>query len=229
MGTTSKWLLSRDSQVGIPKFHQPGLSQLWGRITSCAKLQLQWGLKQSCSPRRKISNGMSHATCTEGNRVDSQLLVDGNQTANLTHGLFFGHNLCYRCPNEQCKPISDMYISIDFQWYKELFKARSFDPCNRTLKIRESFRDSNSQHGRSLVSVKVHSLTFFALPGACEVTPRSSSWPATLQPLTLVTSPRLRLQQKQFWPPIMCFHLYDHRQFSQIEEAFDMHKLLVCK
>ncbi len=55
----------------------------------------------------------------------------------------------------------------------------SFDPCNRALKIWESFWDSNFQHGSSLGSVRVHALTFFALPGTCEVTPGSPSWPAT--------------------------------------------------
>jgi hypothetical protein len=48
-----------------------------------------------------------------------------------------------------------------------------FDPCNRTLKIQESIWDSNSQHGSSLVSVRVHSLTLFALSGACDVIPGS--------------------------------------------------------
>jgi hypothetical protein len=44
-------------------------------------------------------------------------------------------------------------------------------------------------------SVRVHSLTLLALPGACEVTPRPSSWLATLQPpLALVTSPRIGLR-----------------------------------
>jgi hypothetical protein len=72
-----------------------------------------------------------------------------------------------------------------------------FDPCNRALKIRKSIWDSNSQHGSSLGSVRVHSLTLtlFALPGACDVTPGSFSWPATLQPLALVASPKLGLQQ----------------------------------
>jgi hypothetical protein len=42
--------------------------------------------------------------------------------------------------------------------------------------------------------VKVHSLTLFALPGACEVTPKSPSWPATLPHLALVASPRLGLR-----------------------------------
>jgi hypothetical protein len=44
---------------------------------------------------------------------------------------------------------------------------------NRALKILESIWDSNSHVGSSLGSVRVHSLTFFALLGACDVTPRS--------------------------------------------------------
>jgi hypothetical protein len=68
-----------------------------------------------------------------------------------------------------------------------------FDPCNRSLKIQESIWNSNSHNGSSFGRVKVHSLAFFALLGACDVTPRSPSWLATLQPLALVTSPRLGL------------------------------------
>jgi hypothetical protein len=45
-----------------------------------------------------------------------------------------------------------------------------FDPCNCSLKIRESIWDFNSQHGSSLGSVRVHSLTLFAFPGVCNVT-----------------------------------------------------------
>ncbi len=69
-----------------------------------------------------------------------------------------------------------------------------FDPCNRVLKIWESVWVFNSQHWSSLGSVKVHALTFFVFPGACDVTPGSPSWPATLQPLALVASPRLGLR-----------------------------------
>jgi hypothetical protein len=145
---------------------------------------------------------MLRFTCTHGNWVDSQLLVVGNQIVNLTRSLSFGHNLCFRCPNGQCKPILDN-ASITFQWSKELFKAMSFDPCNHVLKIWESFWDSNSQRGSSFGSVKVHSLTFFALLRACEMTPKSPSWPATLQPLALVVSPRLGLRQS--WPTLLCF------------------------
>jgi hypothetical protein len=91
----------------------------------------------------------------------------------------------------------------------------SFDPCNCTMKIRESIWDSNSEHGSSLGSVRVHSFTLFALPGACDVTPRSFSWPATLQPLTLVASPRLKLQ-----------HL---RPSIWIQWPIDMGKRIVAK
>ncbi len=68
-----------------------------------------------------------------------------------------------------------------------------FDPCNRALKIWKSFWDSNSQHGSSFGSVRVHALTFFALSEACEVTPMSPSWPANLQPLCLGREPKARV------------------------------------
>ncbi len=178
----------------VPKLQQLGLLQLWGRITSCADLWSQWGLKQSFSPRRELSKGMSHVSCTHGNRVDFWLLLVGSQTANLTPGHSFGHNLRYKCPNGQCEPILGIYASRSFWWYKERLEARSFDPCNYALKIRKSFRDSNSPHGSSLGSVRVHALTLFALPGACDVTPGSSSWPVTFQTLALVVSPRLGLR-----------------------------------
>jgi hypothetical protein len=45
------------------------------------------------------------------------------------------------------------------------------------------------------VSVRVHSLTLFALPGACDVTPGSTYRPATLQPPCLGREPRLGLRQ----------------------------------
>jgi hypothetical protein len=71
-----------------------------------------------------------------------------------------------------------------------------FDPSNRALKIWDSILDSNSHNGNSLESVRVHFLTLFALLGACDVTFKFPSWPATLQTLALVLSPRLGLQQR---------------------------------
>jgi hypothetical protein len=182
-------------QEGVPKLQQLGLSQLWRCITSFANFWSQWSLKQSCSPRRDLSNGMLHVACMQGNWVDSWLLVVGSQIANLTPDLSFDHNLCFRFPNGRCEPNLDIYVSIGFQWYKERFTMRNFDPFNHALKIRESIRDSNSQHGSSLGSVRVHSLTLFALPGACEMTPVSPSWPTTLSHLALVANSRLGLRQ----------------------------------
>ncbi len=129
------------------------------------------------------------------NWVDSRLLMVGSQTISLTPSLSFDHNLCLRFQNGQCEPILNIYASIAFQWYKELFKLMGFDPYNCVLNVRESDWDFNSYNGSSLGSVRVHSLTLFALLGACDVTPGSFFWPETLQPLASVTNPRLKLWQ----------------------------------
>jgi hypothetical protein len=185
--------LSPDSRVRVPKSRQQGLPRLWGRITSSADLRSQCDLKQSCSPRRELSNDMWHVACSQVNRVDSRLLVVGSQIANLTPGLSFAHNLCFRCPNGSCEAILDIYTSRPFQWYKEFFKARRFDPCNGALKIQESFWDSNSQHGSSLGSVRVDSLTLSHIPGSMWCDSRASSWPAPLQPHCLGREPKARV------------------------------------
>jgi hypothetical protein len=57
---------------------------------------------------------------------------------NSTPDPSFGHNLCFRCPNEQCEPILDIYASKAFQWYKERHNPLRFDPCNCSLKFQES-------------------------------------------------------------------------------------------
>jgi hypothetical protein len=85
-----------------------------------------------------------HSTCTHRGRVESRLFVVGSQTANLTPGPSFDHNLCYRCPNGSCEDISDIYTSKPFQRYNEHLKARYFDLCNRALKSRESQRTPSS-------------------------------------------------------------------------------------
>jgi hypothetical protein len=181
--------------MGVSKFPRLGFLQLWSPIILCANLWLQWGLSQSCSPCRELLNGMLHATCTWGNWINSWLLMVGSQIANLTPDLSFGHNLCFKCPNGLCKPISNIYISISFQWYKDLFNPMNFDPCNHLLKIWKSIGTPIPQMGVHLGVwgfIPSHS---FALPGAWNVTPGLPSWPTTLQVLALVASPRLGLWQ----------------------------------
>jgi hypothetical protein len=68
-----------------------------------------------------------------------------SQIANLILDFSFGHNLCFKCQNGSCKPILYIYVSIVFQWYKELFNSMSFHLCNRSLKIWESTGTPNSQ------------------------------------------------------------------------------------
>jgi hypothetical protein len=111
-------ILSQDSQMGVSEFPQLGLPRLWGPIISCIDLWLQWRLKKSCSPCQEIFNNMSHAVYTHGNRVDSWLLVVGSQVFGLIPDLYFDHNLCSKCPNGSCEPISDICVSIAFQLYK---------------------------------------------------------------------------------------------------------------
>jgi hypothetical protein len=133
---------------------------------------------------------MSHATYTQGNLVDSQLFVVGSQTTNLTPSLSFDHKLCFRCANGSCKPILDIYVSINFQRYKKLFKAKGFDPCNHSLKIRES-TETPTPNMRVHLGVWLFILTL-------SQTLRSLSWPNLLQTLALVTSPRLGLRHYMF-------------------------------
>jgi len=136
---------------------------------------------------------MSHAIFTHRKRVDSRLLVVGSQIANLTPGPSFGHNLCFRCPNGRCEPILDIYVPRAFHRYEEIFKPLSFDPCNRPLKIRESTRTLTPKVEFPW-GVRVDSLTPSHTPGSMLCDSRLPSWPATLQTLALVMSPKLGLQ-----------------------------------
>jgi len=135
---------SRDSQSEVPKLSQFWLSGLQMLITSRPDLGSGRGLKKSYSSPRELSNSVSHFAYTHQDRVDSWLLVVGNQTGNLTPDPSFDHNLCYRCPNGWCEAILDIYTSRPFQWYKKHLKARCSNPCNRVLSFRESWRTPKS-------------------------------------------------------------------------------------
>jgi hypothetical protein len=160
MRATSKWLFVS----GLPN-GSLGLLWLWGPITFSTKLRLIWGLKKKFSARQELSNSMWHATYTQGNMIDSRLLVVRSQTANLIPGLSFGHNLCFRCPNGSCEPISDIYIPRAFQWYKECFDAMNFDLCDCSLKIRESTGSPTPKVGVPLGVWGFIPSHPFALPG----------------------------------------------------------------
>jgi hypothetical protein len=121
-----------------------GLPGLWRTITPRANLRSWQGLNQSCSPHRDLSNAMSHSIIERREEVDSRLLVVGSQTASLTPGPSFAHNLGCRCPNGSCEAILDIYTSGPFQRYKEHSNARRFDPCNWALSFRESQRSPTS-------------------------------------------------------------------------------------
>jgi hypothetical protein len=136
--------LSQDSQGGVPKLSRFGLPRLYEFITLYSDLRLGWGLKKTCRSPWELSNGVLYSTCTHRGRVDFRLLVVGSQTGNLTPGPSFCHNLWWKCLNGSCEAIFDIYTSIAFQWHEEGLKARCFDPCNRTLKFRESWRTPKS-------------------------------------------------------------------------------------
>jgi hypothetical protein len=170
--------------MGVLKFPKLGFLQLWGPITLCANLQLRWNLKQSCSPCQELFNGMWHATFTQENWVNSWLLVVGSQTTNLTPDLSFGHNLCFKCPNELGEPILDIYVSTSFQWYKECFNPLVFDPCNRPLKIQESTGTPTPKMGVHLGVWRFFPSHSFAFPGAWDATPGLSLGPHPCKPLS---------------------------------------------
>ncbi len=148
-----------------PKCHFPiprTLATL-GPIILCANFRLKSSLKQSCSLCQERFNGMSHATYTQGNQGDFRLLVVKSQIANFTISLFFCHNLCVKCSNGSYEPILDIYVPRAFQWYKELFNPIGW-PLRSLSEGSRVHRDSNSQSGSSLGSMRVHSFTFSYTP-----------------------------------------------------------------
>jgi hypothetical protein len=122
-----------------------GVPGLWELITPDCEVWSQRGLNQTCSPCRDLFNNVSHYQFGGREKVYSRLLVIGSQIANLTPGPSFAHNLGYRCPNDQCEAIFDIYASRPFQWHQEHINTRCFEPCCRTLNIRESRRTPNPQ------------------------------------------------------------------------------------
>jgi hypothetical protein len=210
--------LSWNSQVGVLKSRQMGFSQLWGPITLRADLGSQCGLGQSCSSHRELFNNMSHTFCSQLNQVDSQRFLVRSQTDSLTPGPSFGHNLCFKCPNEQCEPILDIYVPRAFQWYKERHKPLSFDPWNFSLKFWESIRTPFPKVGVTSGMwrfIPSYSLTLSYTPGSMWCDSRASSRPAPLQPLCLGCKPKVRVATR-----IIFEHLWNYFQLEDSTNGF---------
>ncbi len=209
--------------MGVPKSRKLGLPRLWSPITLQADLWLRCGPKQSCSSPQELSNDMLHVVCRQINRVDSWLFIVRSQIGSLTPTPSFAHNLCFRCLNEQCEPISDIYVSRAFQWYKENHKPLSFDPSNRSLKFWKSTGTPSPKVGvalgvwASLPHTFLHSQEYvMLLPGfflARNLT-MPLPWllgflplsPQPCNPFALVASPKLGLRQWTFHGCPTCTH-----------------------
>jgi hypothetical protein len=135
-----------------PEIVPDGVPGLWELITPDCGVWSQRGLNQTCSLRWDLFNDVSHSRFGGREEVDFRLLVVGSQTASLTPGLSFAHNLGYRCPNGQCEAIFYIYASRPFQWHQEHHNARCFGPCCRALNIQESRRTPNPQLWKCWVS-----------------------------------------------------------------------------
>jgi len=133
-------LESRNCPETIPG----GVPGLWELITPDCEVWSRRGLNQTCSPHRDLFNDVSHFQFGGREEVDSRLLMVGSQTASLTPGPSFAHNLGDRCPNGQCEAIFDIYASRPFQRHQENFNARCFGPCCRTPKHSGVLEDSKS-------------------------------------------------------------------------------------
>jgi len=122
-----------------------GVLGLWELITPDREVWSGRGLNQTCSPRWDLFNDVLHSQFGGREEVDPRLLMVGSETASLTPGPSFAHNLSYRCPNGQCEAIFDIYASRPFQWHQEHLNARCFGPFCRTPNIRESRRTTSPQ------------------------------------------------------------------------------------
>jgi hypothetical protein len=91
-----------------PEIVPGGVPGLWELITPDCEVWSRRDLNQTCSPRQDLSNDVSYSQFGGREEVDSRLLVVGSQTASLTPGPSFAHNLGCRCPNGQCEAIFDI-------------------------------------------------------------------------------------------------------------------------
>jgi hypothetical protein len=128
MGLHPNVILFRNSQVGSPKIPKIGTPYTLEGHNFLFQPLIEMRFKQSFSPYQEIFNYMWHATCMHVFQGDSRLLMVRNQIGTLTFNTSFGHNLCFKYSNGSRKPILNIYISRNFQRYKEIFNPMNFDP-----------------------------------------------------------------------------------------------------
>jgi hypothetical protein len=85
-------------------------------------------------------------------------------------------------------------------------QAIEFWPFKLLFEILEVHRNSISQSGSCLGSVRVHSLTLSYTPGNMWCDSRASSWPATLQLLCLGRKPKARVATLNFFHIALSFY-----------------------
>jgi hypothetical protein len=119
--------------------------------------------------------------------------VVGSQTASLIPGPSFGHNLCFRCSNEKCEPILDIYVPRSFQWYKELHNLLSFDPWNRSLKFWKFIGTSSPKVGVALGVWGFTPSHFPTFSKAWDVSPGLPLGPQPCNPSCLGRKPKARV------------------------------------
>ncbi len=128
-----------------PEIVPVGVPGLWELITPDSRIRSRRGLNQSCNPCRDLFNAVSHSQIGCREKVDSRLLVVGSQTASLTPGPSFAHNLGYICPNDQCEAIFDIYASRPFEWHLKTPQCEMFCPLLSSSEHSGVPEDSNSR------------------------------------------------------------------------------------
>jgi hypothetical protein len=118
-----------------------GVSRLWELITPDCEVRSRRGLNQSCSPRRDLSNDVSHLQFGGWEEVDSRLLMVGN----LTPGLLLPITWVTDVQMANARPFSISTLQDLSNDTKNTPNARCFKPFCRTLNIRESRRTPNPQ------------------------------------------------------------------------------------
>jgi hypothetical protein len=134
----------------------------------------------------------------------------------LTFNLYFGHNLCFKCPN------GAHFRHLCFNRFSMIQKTLQIDgfwPLQSPSKNLEVHWVSNSQNGSSLGSVRVHSLTLFCTPGNI----RCDSWDSflahNLANHCLCCEPKARVVT--IWVQVWVLFIQYVRKFTNMSLSLD--------